>query len=216
MCLKDALRKLSPMISESRRAQIASVVAARSESVAILTENVHNEANVSAVLRSMDAFGCLHLHILETIPSNYTDPYRNTKKKRFPPRTDAGARNWVDIHYWTHTKECVSHLKDNYGYSLACASPTASTSIADIDFSKKLLVAFGNEGGGISAGLDGLADLKFSLPMCGFVQSFNISVSAALVLYHAYLHRTSIHVRTVILHSFLTVCGLPPQPHTFH
>ena len=187
MCLKDALKKLSPMISESRKALIASVVTTRSNSLSILLENVHNEANENAILRSMDALGCCNLHKLTTT----SKPRITRKKLRYPPRTDAGARTWVSIHQWYNTLECASHLKNCCGYTLAIACPTAQTSLSNVDFSQKLLVAFGNETSGISEELAELSDIKFSIPMSGFVESYNVSVSVALILYHAYLQRVS-------------------------
>lgn len=203
MCLKEALRKLSPMISERRKTKIASVVASRTKSPAVLLENVHNEANESAVMRSMDALGCLHLHKLQTTPTTETyTAWQRHKKMKFPPRTDAGARAWVQTHHWADMAECISHLKGHHGYTLACACPSATTPISGIDFSsRKVLVAFGNECNGISDKLSELSDIKFSLPMCGFVDSYNISVSVALTLYHAYLQRRETHVRnkTVVL-----------------
>lgn len=192
MCLKEALKKLNPMLSENRKALIASVIASRSNSVSLLLENVHNEANENAVLRTMDAFGYLNMHRLLTKQPNAC--FSNKKKFRFPPRSDAGARNWVCVHEWTDTRECVSHLKGKHEYVLAVASPKAKNSISAVDFNQKLLIAFGNEKDGISEELAELSDMEFSLPMCGFVESFNISVSAAITLYHAYLHRISKHV----------------------
>jgi tRNA (guanosine-2'-O-)-methyltransferase len=178
------------MVTERRKARIASVVASRTNSIALLLENVHNEANECAVTRSMDALGCQHLHKLQTVPSEY----HALKKHRFPPRTDSGARDWVEIHQWDNTRECISHLKD-CGYIVASACPAATTPISDIDFSRqKVLVAFGNERDGISDELKGISDVTFSLPMCGFVSSYNISVSVALTLYHAYLRRLERYV----------------------
>lgn len=196
MCLKEAVKKLVPMLSERRKARIASVVASRTSSLAVLLENVKNEANESAILRSMDALGVLHLHKLQTTPPSgtYTE-WHSKKKLRFPPRTDSGSRNWVEIHHWSDTKECISHLKTHRGFVVASACPDAPISIMDVDFGQKLLVAFGNETDGITQELAVLSDFKFSLPMCGFVESFNISVSVALILYHAYLHRTKTNVR---------------------
>ncbi len=198
MCLKEALKKLSPMISERRKARIASVVASRANSLAVLLENVYNEANENAVLRSMDALGCPHLHKLQTETTTALETHiawHNSKKVRFPPRTDAGARGWVEIHHWSNTKECISQLRKDHGYLVASACPAATMPISDIDFDQKLLVAFGNESNGISPELAKMSDFTFSLPMCGFVDSYNISVSVALTLYHAYLHRIKLHVR---------------------
>ena len=197
MCLKEALRKLSPMISEQRRIRIASVVASRTNSIAILLDNVYNDANQNAILRSMDALGCLYLHSLQTEAAASLEGGGLTKRRlRYPPRTDAGARSWVNTHQWHDVTECIAYLKSRHGYTLACALPTAtSTPVTSIDFGKKLLVAFGNERDGISRELADLSEINFSLPMCGFVESYNVSVSVALVLFQAYLHRAKAHVR---------------------
>ena len=189
MCLKEALRRLGPSISERRKDRIASVIGSRSTSISLLLENVYNEANENAIIRSMDAMGCLQLHKLSTRPPKLPYISRWKHKVKFPPRTDAGARSWISIHQWSNVDQCISHLKEKHGYTLAVTSPAAQISISDLDFSQKLLVAFGNEVGGISDELLELSDINFSIPMCGFVESFNISVAVSLTLYHAYLHR---------------------------
>ena len=194
MCLKEVLKRLAPMISERRRGKIASVVASRTNSLAILLENLRNGANENAIVRSMDALGCPHLHTLQTDVTE-TESCSKIKKGKFPPRTDAGARSWVRIHHWSDTRECIAHLKAQHGYTVVSACPAAATPISDIDFDQKLLVAFGNESEGISEELAEMSDFRVSLPMCGFVDSYNISVAVALVLYQAYLHRIKTHVR---------------------
>ena len=188
--LRDALRRLSPAITEHKRARIASVVAARTNSVSLLLENVHDEANVNAVLRSMDALGCLHLHRLTTSPpsSRWLEKRENVRKRcKYPPRTDSGARSWVSMRHWDNARECVERLREKHGYLLACASHEAATCITDIDFNQKLLIAFGNETDGISDELAGLSDVQFSVPMCGFVESYNIAFKPPLIIRSARL-----------------------------
>ncbi len=179
--VKRALQSLSPMVSEARRSKIASVVPSRTRSFGILLENVHDKGNENAVARTMDAFGVLCMHRLTTVP-----PVANEKVERI--RTDAGAKQWLEILDWSNLEDCVHMLKDN-GYMIASTSPNCSLDIVDIDFSKKMVVAFGNEQKGISEGLAKFSDLQFSLPMKGFVESFNVSVCVAITLYHAYCHR---------------------------
>ena len=206
MCLKEALKKLGPFISERRKARIATVVANRSANISLLLENVNNIANEYAVLRSMEALGCLHLHKLSTMVQPQHPPLTNSINPRFPPRTDAGARGWVRIHHWYNTEQCISCLKEKHGYILAVANPTAQTSITNLDFSQKLLVAFGNEKVGISEELLRLSNVNFSLPMCGFVDSFNVSVAASLILYHAYLHRMTKLVSRFFNYKLTIIC----------
>lgn len=181
MCRKvqEALRFLAPMISDAKREKIASVVGARTRTVCILLENINDQGNVNAVLRSMEAFGFLDVHQVMSAP-----PRKGSRM-----RTDAGARQWVNVRKWASTEECVRYLKEEQGYKIACAVPDAPLSLTQMDFCQKTALAFGSEGYGISDTLSKLSDVTFSIPMAGFVQSFNISVSVALTLYSAYCQR---------------------------
>lgn len=181
MCRKvqEALRILAPMISDAKREKIASVVGARTRTVSILLESINDKGNVNAVLRSMEAFGFLDVHQVMSAP-----PRKGSRM-----RTDAGARQWVNIRNWATTEECIRYLKEEQGYKIACAVPNAPLSLTQMDFCQKTALAFGSEGYGISDTLSKQSDVTFSIPMVGFVQSFNISVSVALTLYSAYCQR---------------------------
>lgn len=180
-----ALRLLSPMISEARRDKIVSVVASRTKSVCVLLEDVHDRGNFNAVLRSMEAFGFLNVHQVTSARTNLS----TERRKQSRMRTDAGALQWVNLRKWSSVEECVEYLKKEQGYKIACASPNAPISLTQVDFCQKVALAFGNEGQGISESLLASSDVTFSIPMVGFVQSFNVSVSAALTLYSAYSQR---------------------------
>lgn len=190
--MDKAIKILGPMISEARRRKIESVVSSRTHSVGVLLENVHDKGNENAILRSMDAFGFLNLHRLRSDEAG-TKEERKTWITQM--RTDAGASHWVNVTNWSSTTECVQHLKEKCGYRIACTCPDSPVMISDIDFCQKLVIAFGNERKGISELLLEHADISFSIPMVGFVESFNVSVSVALSLYHAYCQRTKKMVR---------------------
>ena len=187
MCVHvdKALRLLSPMISEARRGKIASVVATRTHNVSVLLEDVHDRGNVNAVLRSMEAFGFLNVH---QVTSSRTKP-STERKKPTRMRTDAGALQWINLKKWSSTADCVRYLKEEQGYKIACASPDSSISLTEMDFCQRTVLAFGSEGQGLSESLLEKSDVTFSIPMVGFVQSFNVSVSVALTLYSAYSQR---------------------------
>ena len=176
-----ALAVLAPLLNGPRRQKIQSVVSSRTKSLGILLENVLDKGNENAVVRSMDAFGVLDLHRIATvIPSR--------KVSCAQVRTDVGSRQWLEIKNWNNLPDCISTLKEN-GYRVVSTSPSSSLGITEIDFCKKTVIAFGNEKCGVSEELTELSDLQFSLPMCGFVASLNVSVSVAVVLYHAYTQR---------------------------
>ena len=184
--VERSVRALAPLLSEGRRQRIAEVVASRTGSLAVLLENAQDTGNCNAVMRSMDAFGVHKLHTL-------TYERRKIEKQRRKSgdsemRTDAGARNWILRRDWTDTEECVHQLKKE-GFAIASTAPGAQISLADVDFSKRLVVAFGNEHTGISRTLLEASDVLFSIPMTGFVQSLNLSVSVALTLHQAHSHR---------------------------
>lgn len=190
---EKALAVLSPLISETRRRRIASVVSSRTRSIAVLLENVHDRGNENAVLRSMDAFGVLSLHRLTTVPP--------VTKQKPTIRTDAGTRQWMEVHEWNNVTDCIKTLKDD-SFKIASTCPNSTVDINEIDFCQRTVIAFGNEKHGISESLAELSDVKFSIPMCGFVDSFNISVSVALTLCHAYSQR----VRSLVRQLYLLAC----------
>lgn len=130
----------------------------------------------------MDAFGFLNVH---QVISAQTTPTR----KEHLMRTDSGSRHWINMRKWSSPEECVHYLKEKQGYKIACASPDVPISIKQLDFCQKMVLAFGNEVQGISNSLSDISDIAFSIPMTGFVQSFNISVSVAITLYAAYSQR---------------------------
>ena len=181
MNVVKATRVLASFIAEARKSRIASAVASRTNNVAVLLENITGKGNEYAALRSMDALGFQNVHLVRS-------PETVGKVKNKDSRTDSGAQNWITISNWTSVSACVKHLKQN-GYKIAAASPEASVSISEVDFTQKIVVAFGNEWNGVSDALLQGSDLRFSLPMCGFVRSFNVSVAVAITLYHAYLQR---------------------------
>ncbi len=183
--VEKAVKSLAPLLSEARLAKIASVVASRTNIIAVLLENVSDSGNRNAVTRSMDALGIQNLHLVSCNATRETQG----QKSHISIRTDSGSRKWITIHSWTDISACVHHLKSDGGYQIAVASPNAELSISELDCTQRLVLAFGNERSGVSEELMDLSDTSFSLPMCGFVQSYNVSVSVAISLYHAYNQR---------------------------
>ena len=184
--VESSVRALAPLLSEARRQRIADVVESRSGYLAVLLENAWDEGNRNAVLRSMDAFGVHTLHCL-----NYGKENKGIRRTSggSEMRTDAGARSWIVRRDWTCVDECIRQLRRE-GFAIASAAPNANRTLQDVDFSsKRLVIAFGNEHIGVSDSLLEASEIKFSIPMVGFVQSFNLSVSVAVALYQAFSQR---------------------------
>lgn len=168
---------LSPFLSQSRQERIEDVVANRTYTVSPVIEGVYDLGNVSAVIRSAEALGYQSVHVVES-----SEEFRSSS------RTTQGSDKWLDITRWETSDECLTHLK-RLGYRVVVTHLEASTPLDDIDFTTPTALVFGNEANGVSDDLLAAADARCIIPMLGFVESFNISVAAAVALYHAYRQR---------------------------
>ena len=164
----DLWEALSPELSETRRQKIIDVASARTGHITLVLQDVSSEHNICACLRSAEAFGVQNVHVVN-------------EKKNYKISTVAkGSSSWLTIHNHTSIEECAKALKEE-GYALCAAVPKKnSVTLEKLDSSKPLALVFGNEHAGISEEWEQHVDLYFTIPMCGFVESLNISVSAAI------------------------------------
>lgn len=169
---------LEQYVTEERRARIDAVINQRTNTVVPVIEGLINSGNVSAVMRSAEAMGFHHLHIIEN-----NDHYKHSE------RTSKGAEKWLFVEKWKTPVECIQHLrKKEYTVVVTHLDDTAIP-ITKIDFTRPTAFVFGNEKSGASEEMLSLADHRCIIPIHGFVESFNISVAAAIGFYHAYLDR---------------------------
>lgn len=169
------------IISENRLSRIREVLAMRQKDLALVLDNIHDPHNVSAILRSCDAFGVprVHLH------------YTSTAFPHLGKKSSASARKWV---------ECVRHADaaalavrlDAEGIGLVSTgfSPRA-VPVCDFDFTRPTAVVFGNEHSGVSPELARYVAGEIYIPMRGMVQSLNVSVAAAIILHEAQRQRAA-------------------------
>jgi tRNA (guanosine-2'-O-)-methyltransferase len=175
----EMIERLRPHLTRERMERIETVVAHRTQTVVTVIEGLINFGNVSAVMRSAEALGFYRFHIIESEATRFKNS----------PRTSQGAEKWLDVEQWTSPAACATALKKQ-GYTLVATHlDETSVAIDAIDFTRPTALIFGNEAEGVSADLLALADRHCIIPMAGFVQSFNISVAAAVALYHAYRDR---------------------------
>lgn len=168
-----------PYLTPHRQERIEQVVAERTYTVVPVLENIYDRGNVSAVMRSAEAMGYQSVQVIEL-----------GEKFKSANRVTQGADKWLDVTRWKSTADCVRALKDR-GYRIYTTHLEAATPIEKIDFTEPAAVVFGNEKDGVSAEMLRLADKNMIIPMHGFVQSFNISVAAAIALYHIRQDRIS-------------------------
>ncbi len=164
------------MISDKRQIRFQSVISHRFQDVIIL-ENIHDPHNALAALRNCDAFGIQTAHfVFET-------------EKIFNPAelgklTSASANKWIDTVTWNSMLQCSVTLKQQGFRILATVIDPKAKPLQEIDFNKqKIAIIFGNEGFGISETAKKAADELVYIPMNGFVDSINLSVSVGLMLY---------------------------------
>lgn len=168
---KNYLSYLYEFITPNRREGFERVLANRTRHITIAIEDVYQLHNTSAVMRSCEVFGVQDLHVIE---------------ERFGKRIDKeiamGAEKWVDIHRYQNANQCIDTLREK-GYQIVITSPHIDANyLQDFDVSKKSAIFFGTEKNGLSQEIMNQADAKIKIPMVGFTESLNISVSAAIVI----------------------------------
>ena len=170
---------LEQYITDHKKLVIDRVLSQRTRFFTVVLEDIFKPHNASAVLRTCDCFGIQDIHIIEK-----TDTYK------INPFVTRGAAQWVDLHkYYTPdgstVDQCFNRLRAE-GYAIYGTSP-ASDSLSIHDFplpsNQKVALVFGNEHEGISEEVKSKVDGLVHIPMRGFTESFNISVSASIFLY---------------------------------
>lgn len=164
---------LAPWVSEARRARIEAVLRERTRTVVPVCEGIYDQGNINAVLRSAESLGFQSVHVIET-------------QERFKRsnRVASGADKWLDVHRHAGLQAGLSSLRAQGYQILATALSDRARPLAEFDFTRRTAIVFGNEKEGASPELLREADAHVIIPMVGFTQSFNISVAAALALYH--------------------------------
>lgn len=167
----ELLEHLESFLTHSRKEKFAKVLAQRTKHFTVAVEDVYQLHNTSAVIRSCDVFGLQEVNIIEARNSKCIDR-----------EIAMGAQKWVDLNRFQSATDCIAHLKQN-GYQLIATTPHANDCmLADFDVSKKSCFFFGSETEGLSEEVLKNADGFLKIPMVGFTESLNISVSAAIIL----------------------------------
>ncbi len=174
---KLVMDTIGPLLTADRLGKIDRVVAGRNFSNAVVLEGIYDRGNISAVMRTAEAFGFVNFHIIET-----QEKFKEAK------RVTQGADKWTEVKKWKTTSDCIKDLKKR-GHKIVATSLEASKPIEEIDWTVPTALVLGNEKDGITKEMFELSDERVIIPMNGFVQSFNISVAGALSLYHIYLER---------------------------
>lgn len=167
----EYLAFLEDILTENRKERFLNVLKNRTNHLTVAVEDVFQLHNTSAVMRSCEVFGIQKLHVIE---------------ERFGKKIDKqiamGAQKWVDILRYENSENCIKSLKDK-GYQIIATTPhTEECLLADFDISKPSCLFFGTEKEGLSEEIMKNADGFLKIPMVGFTESLNISVSAAIII----------------------------------
>lgn len=165
------LAHLKTFLTDRRSELFDTVLAERTRHFTVVTEDVYQIHNTSAVMRSCDVFGIQDLHVVE-----------ERLGKKIDREIAMGAQKWVNIYRHKSAQECMSKLRTQ-GYQIIATTPHNNSQLLhEFDVTKKAAFFFGTEKDGLSQDVLDHADGYLKIPMHGFTESLNISVSAAIIL----------------------------------
>jgi tRNA (guanosine-2'-O-)-methyltransferase len=159
------------MLSDSKKHLVEKNAARRTRYLTVALENLYQSHNTSAVIRNCDCFGLQDVYVIA--------------KQKFKLNRDVamGATKWITEFRYAQgeSERCLQDIKHK-GYRIVATSPNADKSIFDLDIQRPICLLFGSEKYGLTDTAFAQADESVYIPMFGFTESFNISVSVALCL----------------------------------
>jgi len=167
----ELLAYLEGYLTPGRKARFMEVLGQRTNYITVALEDVYQMHNTSAIIRSCDVFGVQQLHVVED---------RNARA--LDKNIAMGAEKWVDVHRYANSGDCLGELKKR-GYQIIATTPhNDSTLLGEFIPQGPSAIFFGTEKEGLSKEVMQRADGFVKIPMLGFSESLNVSVSAAIIL----------------------------------
>lgn len=174
---KELLDHLLEFVSDNKKNLFEKIIQYRTRYITVVVEDIFQPHNISAVLRTCDCFGIQDVHIVE-----------NKNKFKINPDIALGSSKWITLKKFNSGENsalsAIHFLKDQ-GYRIVAATPHKNDKLlSDLSLVSKTALLFGTEMGGLSDISIQNADEFVKIPMYGFTESFNISVSVAIVLHY--------------------------------
>ncbi len=167
-------------LSGTRDERIALIQSRRWRDLVLVVEEVDDPHNIGAILRTCEAVGISTVHLI----------YQNKSPRLRELSTSASsATKWLDLKHWSSTQECVDFLRDNKFKILVTALDPKGKAHFAFDLTGPTAIVLGNEQKGVSEVIKKASDGLIAIPMRGFIQSLNVSVAAAVVMYEALRQR---------------------------
>jgi len=171
------LEYLDGFLTDNRKAKFQKVLENRTNHFTVAIEDVFQMHNTSAVMRSCEVFGIQQLNVIE-------EKYGKSIDKEIA----MGAQKWVDVNRFDSIGACIRSVKEK-GYRIIATTPHENDCLLEeFDISKPSALFFGTERNGLSEEILSQADGFLKIPMVGFTESLNISVSAAIIIQNL-MHR---------------------------
>ena len=164
-------------MTPERYQRIRDMLAKRQTDLTVCLENVHKPHNVSAVVRTCDAIGIHKVHAV------WENQYRVRSG------TAMGSQQWVNVDTHENVTDAIGALKAQNMQVLVTHLSDKAVDFRDIEYTKPTAILFGQEKYGVTDEAIAMCDQDIVIPMVGMVQSLNVSVAAALVLYEAQRQR---------------------------
>ena len=176
---------LLPYVTTNKQIRFEEVLNLRTRSLTVVLEDIFKPHNASAVMRTAECMGIQDIHVVEQVNAFNMNPY-----------VLRGSGKWLSLHHYrrrdglNNVEKCYSRLKKQ-GYTIVATTPHDAIDYDALELPDKVALVFGSEENGISDYAKNNADHLIKIPMRGFTESFNISVSAAIVLeyYNAQLRK---------------------------
>lgn len=166
----DVVRLLSPHVSDARNARMHEVLAQRLVSVGALVEDTYDPHNAAAIVRTVESFGHAAVHVIDG-------------HGRFAPVSaiTIGCDQWLDVVGWPSAAAAIDGLRAR-GFAVYGTTPDATMSYLDLPMDRPTIIAFGSERDGLRPETLAQMDGNVTIPMSGFSQSLNLSVSVGIVM----------------------------------
>ena len=169
------------MPGERRLARLEYVLRHRQPDLTVVMENIHDPHNVSAMLRSCDAAGVWEAQLL----------YNREEFPKIGKKSSASAGKWIGRRKFKSVEECYGTLREEGFKIYATRLDEKAQSLYDFDLTQKVAIVFGNEHRGVSDEAAEESDGLIQIPMFGMIQSLNVSVATAVILFEIVRQRIS-------------------------
>lgn len=177
MPLEELVKALKEHLTPERVARIEAVAAERTRKICLVLEDIRQEHNIGALLRTADILGIQDVHL---VSQKY--------EARLAKAIAKGSIKWINLHRYqdrdtNNLAQCFQHLQAE-NYQLVVADPEGEVALPDLRYEgKPLAVLMGSEWEGVSDEASKAAAIRVRIPQYGFTESFNVSVAAALILH---------------------------------